>query len=95
MSKRTLMGLNWGVILALVMFAVLLLGPYLAPADPELVDLPNKLQRSSGQHWLGTDHLGRDILSRVLTGAQVTVGISFLALGICVAIGVPLGMIAG
>ncbi|MDO5094791.1 MAG: ABC transporter permease subunit [Propionibacteriaceae bacterium] len=95
MSKRTLTGLNWGVILALVMFAVLLLGPYLAPMNPELVDLPAKLQGSSSHHWLGTDHLGRDILSRVLTGAQVTVGISFLALAICVAIGVPLGMIAG
>lgn len=95
MTKHASKGLNWVVILALAMFAILLLGPYLAPYDHESIDLSSKLQGPSGQYLLGVDHLGRDILSRLLTGAQVTIGISFLALGACIAIGVPLGMISG
>ncbi|MEZ5084888.1 MAG: ABC transporter permease subunit [Tessaracoccus sp.] len=86
---------RWGVIGTLIILAVLMLGPVLAPQNPELVDLPNRLAGLSGAHWLGTDNLGRDILSRILTGAQVTVGLSLLALGLSILIGVPLGLISG
>lgn len=49
----------------------------------------------SAQNWLGTDNLGRDLLSRVLTGAQITVGLSLLTLALSIVIGVPLGLISG
>ncbi len=68
------------------------MGPPLAPQDPELVDLAKRLQGPSAANLLGTDNLGRDIWSRVLTGAQVTVGLSLLSLSLSILIGVPLGL---
>lgn len=85
----------WGAIAAIAVLGVAMVGPLLAPHDPELVDLPNRLAGPSGTKWLGTDNLGRDILSRVLTGAQVTVGLSLLALALAILIGVPLGLLSG
>lgn len=72
-----------------------LLAPWLAPHDPLLVDTRNKLTTCSGAHWLGTDHLGRDIFSRLLYGARVTVGFSLLIMSLTVCIGALLGMLAG
>lgn len=63
--------------------------------DPTLVTLTERLLPMSLEHPLGTDHLGRDVLTRLLLGAQHTVGYSFLALLIAVMIGVPFGMLAG
>ena len=59
------------------------------PFDVTLVDIPNKLQRSNGQHWLGTDHFGRDLLSMIMVGARTSI-----AVGIGILIGVPLGLLA-
>ena len=87
--------INWGVAAVLLLLGVLMIGPLLAPQDPELVDLAVRLQGPSSAHLLGTDNLGRDILSRVLTGAQVTVGLSLLALSLAILIGVPLGLVSG
>ncbi|MFT3875813.1 MAG: ABC transporter permease subunit [Propioniciclava sp.] len=92
MNKRRI---PWGVVAAAVFLALLMLGPLLAPHDPELVDLASRLRPSSSEHWLGTDNLGRDLLSRVLTGAQVTVGLSLLALALSILVGVPLGLLSG
>lgn len=85
----------WGIVVVLVFLGVLMLGPVLAPQNPELIELSNRLKGPSAAHWLGTDNLGRDILSRVLAGAQVTVGLSLLALGLSILIGVPLGLLSG
>ncbi|HMR49862.1 MAG TPA: ABC transporter permease subunit [Arachnia sp.] len=85
----------WGAIAVIALLGIVLAGPFLAPHDPELVDLANRLAGPSSSHWLGTDNLGRDILSRVLTGAQVTVGLSLLALALAILIGVPLGLLSG
>lgn len=63
--------------------------------DPSLVNLSERLLPASWQHPFGTDHLGRDVLTRILLGFQLTVGYGFLALVLAVAIGVPLGVIAG
>ena len=63
--------------------------------DPYLVNLEERLLPMSLQHPLGTDHLGRDVLTRILMGAKLTVGYGFLALMVAVAIGVPFGIIAG
>lgn len=63
--------------------------------DPSFVNLNERLHPASWQHPFGTDHLGRDVLTRILLGFQLTVGYGFLALVLAVAIGVPLGVIAG
>lgn len=63
--------------------------------DPAFVNLNERLLPSSVEHPLGTDHLGRDVLTRILSGAQLTVGYGFFALLLAMAIGVPFGIIAG
>lgn len=81
---------------ALLLFlAILLLGPWLAPHDPNLVTLSQRLIPPGPAHWFGTDQLGRDILSRILTGGQTTVGLSLSALILSILIGVPVGLLAG
>ncbi|MYL64403.1 ABC transporter permease subunit [Bacillus hwajinpoensis] len=69
--------------------------PYLAPHDPLAIDPSNRLLPLSYEHVLGTDHLGRDVLSRILHGGQATVGVSFFIMILVLSIGVPIGIIAG
>ncbi|MCR6097724.1 ABC transporter permease subunit [Salipaludibacillus agaradhaerens] len=63
--------------------------------DPYLTNLSGRLESISILHPLGTDHLGRDVLTRLLLGGQQTIGYSFLALFAAVVIGVPVGIFAG
>ncbi|MDR7414956.1 MAG: ABC transporter permease [Armatimonadota bacterium] len=72
-----------------------LLAPALAPRDPYASDLDKSLRPPSREHWLGTDELGRDILSRILYGARLSMVIGALAVGIGVVLGVPVGLISG
>ena len=84
------------VVIAVAVFLVLLIiGPWIAPQDPNLTATADKLQGPSAAHWFGTDDLGRDVFSRILTGGLTTVGLSALALGISILIGVPLGLLSG
>lgn len=85
--------------LALLMAGVILLAallaPQVAPYDPNNVMLELKLQPPSGAHWLGTDHLGRDIFSRLIYGAQVSVG-TVSAIIVCIlALGFLVGCFSG
>ena len=83
------------VMIAVAVFLVLLIiGPWIAPQDPNLTATADKLQGPSTAHWLGTDDLGRDVFSRILTGGLTTVGLSAMALGISILIGVPLGLLS-
>jgi peptide/nickel transport system permease protein len=66
-----------------------------APDNPGYQDLAHVLARPSGEHWLGTDKLGRDVLSRLLFGARVTLLDVMIATAVFLLIGVPLGMAAG
>ncbi len=78
------------------MSLVLTLGaPWLAPYDPLEVDVYDRLSAPSAEHWLGTDQLGRDILSRVLYGGQVALKVSLIAISSSMAAGLLLGMLAG
>jgi len=86
---------SWGVGLTAIFMLIILFGPWIAPMDPNVVDLSKRLQLPSAEHWLGTDQLGRDQLSRILTGGQMTVGISLMALGLSIMVGVPIGLFAG
>jgi ABC-type dipeptide/oligopeptide/nickel transport system permease subunit len=74
---------------------VTLFAPGLAPRDPLERDLANTLQAPSRGHLLGTDELGRDLLSRILYGARITLGISMVALLVSAAGGILLGTTAG
>ena len=67
------------VMIAVAVFLVLLIiGPWIAPQDPNLTATADKLQGPSAAHWFGTDDLGRDVFSRILTGGLNTVGLSAL-----------------
>jgi ABC-type dipeptide/oligopeptide/nickel transport system permease subunit len=81
-------------ILALFMLLTLL-APVLSPFDPTEAALERVLQRPSSAHLLGTDWLGRDLLTRVLYGARVSFLIGVLAVGLSAAIGVPVGLASG
>ena len=81
------------VVLALV--GVAILAPALAPYDPTEQALDRMLESPGRVHWLGTDDLGRDILSRLLHGARVSVGVGVVAVGLSLIIGVSLGLVAG
>ncbi|MCK9817139.1 nickel ABC transporter permease subunit NikC [Pseudomonas chlororaphis] len=90
---------NWGLRLGCLMVGVLVLlavlGPWLAPYDPTLVDLSERLLPSSSHHWLGTDHLGRDVLSRLIVGAQLSLGSVLMTLTLVLALGIGIGGLAG
>ncbi|WP_407310227.1 nickel ABC transporter permease subunit NikC [Pseudomonas sp. nanlin1] len=90
---------HWGLRLAGAMVAILLLlallGPWLAPYDPTLVDLGERLLPASSSHWLGTDHLGRDVLSRLIVGTRLSLGSVVLTLALVLAMGVAIGGLAG
>ena len=82
-----------GIILTFVVLAAL--APVISPYDPNAQNLADSIQGPSGEHWLGTDQLGRDIATRLMYGARISLLIGVLAVGIGLVVGVPLGMIAG
>ncbi len=69
--------------------------PWIAPYSPLKIDVLHKLQPPSAAHWFGTDHLGRDLLSRVIYGARTALTIAIVSVAIAGAIGLLLGLIAG
>ena len=83
-----------GVIVILFIF-VGVFAPWLAPADPNEISVRNTLQPPSQEHWLGTDNNGRDMLSRLIYGARISMTVSFVAVGVGAMIGVFLGLLAG
>jgi peptide/nickel transport system permease protein len=84
-----------GLALVLALFAVALLAPWLAPYDPGFIDVRQVLMPPSAQHLLGTDTLGRDVLSRIIYGARVSLLVGFVAVGIATLIGILVGALAG
>ena len=64
------------------------------PGEAARVDVGSRLQGMSAAHWLGTDHLGRDMASMLMAGARTSIAVAFLAVGIGMAFGVPLGLLA-
>ncbi|MFM1652586.1 ABC transporter permease [Brevibacillus sp. B_LB10_24] len=79
----------------LVLLLVAIFAPSIAPYDPEEQDLNNIMMPPNSSHWLGTDELGRDILSRLLMGSRAAIEAGFVAILIPLFIGVPLGIISG
>jgi peptide/nickel transport system permease protein len=84
-----------GLGLVLALFAVALLAHWLAPYDPDLINLKQVLMAPSAAHLLGTDTLGRDVLSRIIYGARISLLVGFVAVGIATLIGILVGALAG
>jgi len=84
-----------GGAVVLVLAAVAVLAPVLAPADPNRPDVRRILEPPSREHPFGTDGLGRDVLSRMLYGARVSLAVGFVSVGIATVVGVVLGALAG
>jgi len=84
-----------GFVIVMAMFVVSLAAPWLAPYNPNAIDLKNILDPPSAKHWFGTDQLGRDVLSRMVWGAGISLKVGFVATGIAILIGTILGSVAG
>ncbi len=81
------------VVVILVLAAVL--APLLARQDPTAIDLSRALRAPSGAHWMGTDVQGRDVWSRLVHGARVSLAVGVLSQAISLVLGVALGLVAG
>ncbi len=92
--KRNRLTLAGAVIVA-VLFVVAAAAPVLAPYDYAAIDASHVLEPPSAAHWLGTDGLGRDVLSRMIFGARVSLLVGFVSAGLACLIGVVLGAVAG
>lgn len=79
----------------LVMVMAAIFAPVITRYDPADQDLMASLQGPSTEHWFGTDNLGRDLFSRVIYGARVTLPIAFLGVAAALVVGVPIGLLAG
>jgi peptide/nickel transport system permease protein len=90
-NPRLLVG--GGCIVALLLMA--LLAPVLAPYDPIAADVGQGLQPPSPAHWLGTDDQGRDVLSRVIYGARISLSVAVISVAIGFGLGTSLGLVAG
>jgi peptide/nickel transport system permease protein len=84
-----------GLLLLAIFLAMALLAPWLAPRDPASLNLDARLQPPSAQHYFGTDELGRDVLSRSLYGARVSLTVAVSVVGLSLAAGLLLGSLAG
>lgn len=95
----TIHHLSWPVRIALTIIVMLaltaIIGLIWTPYDPQDIDLTQRLLSADGAHWLGTDHLGRDILSRLIAGTSLSLGSVFLCLVLVLAIGFTVGGAAG
>ncbi|MDP2168278.1 MAG: ABC transporter permease [Thermodesulfovibrionales bacterium] len=84
-----------GLAAVAVLIAVSALAPFIAPYEPTAIDIANVLSPPSAAHPLGTDELGRDVLSRMIWGGRVSLKVGFVAVGIAIFIGMLIGSVAG
>ena len=85
----------FGSVILLLLIAMAVLAPVVAPYDPYSMDGTAILQPPGGDHLLGTDRFGRDILSRIIYGSQISLRVSFIAVSIATVAGTTLGVLAG
>jgi peptide/nickel transport system permease protein len=84
-----------GLAAALLLVLAALLAPWIAPADPAAQNLPARLESPSRAHWMGTDELGRDTLSRTLYGARISLFVAISVVLGCGLTGLAIGLLAG
>jgi len=83
-----------GLAIILVFIAMAAFAPWVATHDPLRSSFGQRLQPPSAEHWLGTDELGRDVFSRMVYGARISLRIGFIAVAIGILVGVPLGAVS-
>jgi peptide/nickel transport system permease protein len=86
---------RWGLALTLFLVIIALAAPWIAPASPTAQNLPTRLEAPSLAHWMGTDELGRDILSRIICGARVSMTVSICVVLGAGLVGLAIGSLAG
>ena len=84
-----------GVVLVVIFVLCALFAPWIAPEDPALINLPARLSAPSAGHWFGTDELGRDILSRIIYGARISMLVGSCVVLLSLALGLVVGSVAG
>ena len=84
-----------GVVLVIIFVIFAAFAPWIAPQDPAAIDLPDRLSTPSHSHWFGTDELGRDILSRIIYGARISMFVGLRVVMLSLGIGLIVGSIAG
>jgi peptide/nickel transport system permease protein len=84
-----------GLVILIVLILTAIFAPLIAPYDPFKLDVTHRLETPSLKHWLGTDTVGRDTLSRVIFGTRTSLEIGMIAVSVAALIGISLGMIAG
>ena len=84
-----------GFIILGLLALIAIFAQYVAPYSPLQMDLEGNLQPPTAEHWLGTDKLGRDVLSRVIYGSRISLVVGFIVQGIALAVGITLGAISG
>jgi peptide/nickel transport system permease protein len=92
--RRQRLGMIGAAMLSLTVIAAVG-APWIAPYDPTHIDTLHLLESPSSSHWLGTDGLGRDVFSRILYGAQVSLYAGFLVVSVSMVIGTVIGLVAG
>jgi peptide/nickel transport system permease protein len=90
-SKTALLGMS--ILLVLIFLAIF--ANWIAPEPWTFMDVLNKNQHPSGAHWFGTDQYGRDVFSRIVWGARISLLVAFVAAGVAVLIGASWGAVAG
>jgi peptide/nickel transport system permease protein len=84
-----------GLAILLLVFAAAIFAPWIAPYDPYKIATGTALEQPGAKHWLGTDRIGRDNLSRVIYGSRTALEVGFITVAIASIIGISLGMLAG
>jgi len=92
--KRNRLAMAGGCVVA-ALFLLSLLAEVIAPYNPNSINAWAVLSPPSWQHWFGTDELGRDVLSRIIFGARISLKVGFVAVGIAVSIGTVVGLVSG
>ena len=88
-------GAKVGAVILLLLFAVAIFAPAIAPFEPSQMNVGPALSPPSAEHWFGTDNFGRDLFSRVVYGSRLTLMIGLVAVGISMTAGVLVGLVAG
>jgi peptide/nickel transport system permease protein len=84
-----------GFVIVLGFMLMVVFAPLLAPYDYAAQDIPSMLQGPSRAHWLGTDHLGRDLWSRIVYGSRIALSVALPSVGLALTAGIALGLVAG
>ena len=85
----------FGLIIVMTLFTIAVFAPLISPYNYKNIDVQNILMPPSSIHFFGTDDLGRDVCSRMIWGARISLAVGFVSVGISTLIGITLGALAG